>query len=192
MAEYNCFIENNGYRDSQYWEDEWWGVKEKQGWTVPKDWDEQLGHQNRPVTGVSWYEAGAYCNWLTVRTNLSYRLPREKEWENAAINPNGEYPWGDDEPNPDLLNFDKNVSVPTPVGIYPAGAAPGGHLDMSGNVWEWNWDLYEEGGTDRMIRGGGWRGVERNCRSAIRYYFQPDYRLNFLSIRLSRSVSLGP
>lgn len=190
VAEYNCFIENNGYRDRQYWK-QGWRVKEKRGWAEPRDWDEQIEHQNRPVTGVSWYEAGAYCNWLTARNNLSYRLPREKEWTKAATNPNGEYPWGDAEPNPELLNFDENVGVPTPVGIYPAGAAPGGHLDMSGNVWEWNRDLYKEGGSVRVIRGGSWNYDAHFCRSAFRYHYPPDYRFSFLGFRLSRSVSPG-
>ena len=191
VAEYHCFIENNGYRDPQYWEDEWWNIKENEGWTEPRGWDEQIEHQNRPVTWVSWYEAEAYCNWLTARTNFSYRLPREKEWEKAAANPNGEYPWGNDEPNSELLNFNGIVGVPTPVGIYPAGAAPGGHLDVLGNVWEWNRDLYEEGGSDRVFRGGSWGCDAQNCRSAIRNDDSP-VRVNFLGFRLSRSVSLGP
>ncbi len=192
VAEYNCFIENNGYRDPQYWEEEWWGVKEEQKWTVPEDWDEQIEHQNRPVTGVSWYEAGAYCKWLTARTNLSYRLSGEKEWKKAATNPNGEYPWGDAEPNPELLNFAGNVGVPTPVGIYPAGAAPGGHLDMSGNVWEWNRDLYEERGSVRVIGGGGWNSSAHYCRSAFRDFYPPGRLGRYLGFRLSRSISLGP
>jgi len=143
------------------------------------------------VIGISWYEAAAYCNWLTARTNLSYRLPREEEWEKAATNPNGEYPWGNAEPNPELLNFDGNVDAPTPVGIYPAGAAPGGHLDMAGNVWEWNQDLYEKGGSFRVFRGGGWADVAHYCRSAFRYGARPGYRSDYLGFRLSRSVSLG-
>ena len=192
VAEYNCFIENNGYRNRQYWKKEWWGVKEERCLAEPEDWDEQIEYQNRPVTGVSWYEAAAYCNWLTARTNFFYRLPREKEWEKAATNPNGEYPWGDDEPNPDLLNFDKNVGVPTPVGIYPAGAASGGHLDMAGNVWEWNWDLYGEGGCVEVSRGGGWGGDAHNCRSASRDYVPPDYRIDRLGFRLSRFFSSDP
>ena len=191
VAEYNCFIENNGYRDRQYWEEKWWNTRNERGWTKPKDWDEQLEHQNRPVTGVSWYEVAAYCNWLTARTNLLYRLPREKEWEKAATNPKGGYPWGDEKPNQELLNFDKNISVPTPVGIYPAGAAPNGHLDMTGNVWEWNWDLYEEGGSIRVVRGGCWNFDAYHCRSAIRFHYPPGLRDFILGFRLSRSVSLG-
>ena len=192
VAEYNCFIENNGYRDPQYWEDKWWGVKEVQRWTIPEDWDEQIEHQNRPVTGVSWYEAGAYCNWLTARTNLSYRLPREKEWKKAATNPKGEYPWGNAKPNPELLNFNENVGAPTPVGIYQAGAASGRHLDMAGNVWEWNQNFYEERSSGRVVRGGGWYDGAQDCRSADRDYGPPDDRGGDLGFRLSRSVSLGP
>ncbi|MBW1933076.1 MAG: SUMF1/EgtB/PvdO family nonheme iron enzyme [Deltaproteobacteria bacterium] len=192
VAEYNCFIENNGYRDRQYWEEEWWNTRNKRGWAEPEDWDEQLEHQNWPVTGVSWYEAAAYCNWLAARTNLSYRLPREEEWEKAATNPNGEYPWGNAEPNSELLNFDENVGVPSPVGIYPAGAAPGGHLDMLGNVWEWNRDLYKKRGSRRVVRGGSRSNVARYCRSAVRNFGWPGRRSNSLGFRLSRSVSLGP
>ncbi|MBW2741746.1 MAG: SUMF1/EgtB/PvdO family nonheme iron enzyme [Deltaproteobacteria bacterium] len=192
VSEYNCFIENNGYMDRQYWEEDWWRVKEKRGWAAPQDWDEQLEHQNRPVIWVSCYEAGAYCKWLTARTNFSYRLPMEKEWEKAAANPKGKYPWGNDKPNSELLNFNGNVGVPTPVGIYPAGAAPGGHLDMSGNVLEWNWDLHEEGGSYRVIRGGSWGRDAYYCRSAIRNCRPSGYRYGDLGFRLSRSVSLSP
>ena len=191
VAEYYCFIENNGYRDSQYWEEDWWSIKEGIGWAEPQDWDEQIEHQNRPVTGISWYEAAAYCNWLTARTNLFYRLPREKEWTKAATNPNGKYPWGDDKPNLELLNFDENVGVPTPVGIYPAGAAPGGHLDMAGNVWEWNWDLYREGDPIHDMRGGCWGDGAPGCRSALRRYIIPVSRRDIFGFRLSRPVSLG-
>ncbi|RKX61427.1 MAG: hypothetical protein DRP37_03945 [Thermodesulfobacteriota bacterium] len=191
VAEYNRFIENNGYRDRQYWEEKWWNIKENEGWAEPEDWDEQLEHKNRPVTKLSWYEAAAYCNWLAVQTNLSYRLPREKEWEKAATNPNGEYPWGKDYPYRELLNFDENVGTPTPVGIYPASAAPGGHLDMSGNVWEWIWDLFKKGGSDRVIRRGSCSDNMRSCRSAIRYFRRSGDRHYNLGFRLSRSVSLG-
>ena len=143
------------------------------------------------MIGVSWYEADAYCYWLSERTNLSYRLPWAKAWEKAAANPKGEYPWGDDDPNPELLNFDENVGAPTPVGIYPAGATPGGHLDMAGNVWEWNSDLLY-GSPYPVVRGGSWDSVAPVCRSAFSSDFPPDDRDYNLGFRLFRSVSLGP
>ncbi|MCK5437483.1 MAG: SUMF1/EgtB/PvdO family nonheme iron enzyme, partial [Desulfobulbaceae bacterium] len=186
VAEYQRFVNNNGYGDSEYWDKKWWSRKEKQEWTEPGNWDEQTEHQNWPVTEVSWYEASAYCKWLTEQTKRPYRLPKEEEWEKAATNPNGEYPWGNDDPNSELLNFDKNVGSPTPVGIYPAGAAVGGHLDMAGNVWEWNWNLYKEEGSVRVIRGGSWNIDALCCCFAICFFNPPSLRGLDVGFRLSR------
>jgi hypothetical protein len=187
VCEYQRFVENKGYEDPEYWE-EWWSTKEDRGWSEPGQWDEQKEHLNRPVTGVSWYEAAAFCNWLAMQTGLAFRLPKSEEWGNAAANPNGDYPWGKDDPNQELCNFDFNVGNPTPVGIYPAGAAPGGHLDMAGNVLEWTEDLFREGGSSRVVRGGYWSNVARHCRSALRYGDSPDGRSIDLGFRLSRSL----
>ena len=204
VAEFQCFIQSGGYQDRDAWGN-WWEVKEKNGWTEPRGWDEQIDHLNRPVTGVSWYEAAAYSIWLAGKTGMNFRLPNESEWEKAATHPKGGYPWGPDEPTPELMNFDENVGNPTPVGIYQGGAAPGGHLDMTGNVWEWCEDWYREyhdrkisgpkdidGGAGRVIRGGSWVNYARDCRSAIHVLFAPVNRYGFLGFRLARSVTLGP
>ncbi|MFH1489518.1 MAG: SUMF1/EgtB/PvdO family nonheme iron enzyme, partial [Pseudomonadota bacterium] len=188
VVEYLRFIENRGYKEPKYW-GEWWKIKEKQGWTEPGLWEDQVEYLNRPVTGVSWYEAVAYCTWLSDQTGLPFRLPKSDEWEKAATSPGGDYPWGDEEPNPELANFGENVGMPTPVGIYPAGAATGGHLDMAGNVWEWNWDLYDKDGLYRVIRGGSWNYDARYCRSGYRGSIEPDYRYGNVGFRLSRSLN---
>ena len=90
------------------------------------------------------------------------------------------------------MNFNENVGAPTPVGIYQAGAASGRHLDMAGNVWEWNQNFYEERSSGRVVRGGGWYDGAQDCRSADRDYGPPDDRGGDLGFRLSRSVSFGP
>lgn len=186
VHEYQAFVEGGGYRESQLW-GEWWKVKSKERWEIPRDWDEQLEHLNRPVTGISWYEAMAYCNWLAENTELPYRLPSSAEWEAAASNPRGLYPWGAEEPSIEFADFGGNVGHPTPVGIYPSGAALGGHLDMAGNVWEWCSDWYRKG-SDRVLRGGSWGNDAGSCRSAIRRSDPPGHRDNDLGFRLSRSA----
>lgn len=86
VAEYQRFVEATGYSIEDYWKAGGFGE-----FTEPDEWAAQLEEpKNRPATGVSWYEASAYCRWN------QGRLPKEKEWEFAArANREGvKYPWG--------------------------------------------------------------------------------------------------
>jgi formylglycine-generating enzyme required for sulfatase activity len=97
--------------------------------------------------GVSWYEAAAYCRWLTaqgraqgwLREEQEIRLPTSLEWERAARHTDQRpYPWGENEPTPERANYkETNIGRPSPVGCFPAGAAVCGAQDMAGNVMEW-------------------------------------------------------
>ncbi|MBI5568077.1 MAG: SUMF1/EgtB/PvdO family nonheme iron enzyme [Chloroflexi bacterium] len=120
--------------------------------------DRDLNGANQPVVGVCWYEALAYCAWLThvlraagrIRSDQEVTLPNEPEWEKAARplaaskkgrgSEIGLYPWGYDavnQPFHDRTNtLNGRVLTTTPVGVYD-NASGCGALDMSGNVWEW-------------------------------------------------------
>ncbi len=124
------------------------------------------------MTEVSWYEADAYCRWLSEQKGMPLRLPTEAEWEKAAAPVVGEYPWGAEEPDPEHANFDGTVGRPTPVGIYPAGNGWSGHCDLAGNVWEWCKDdlgLTKADDAIRPLRGGGWVLPAGNLRAAFRF-----------------------
>jgi len=117
-----------------------------------------------PVTAVDWYQANKYAEWV------GGRLPTEAEWEKACRGTDGRiYPWGDDLPTAERVNYGEKLDDTTPVGSYPAGASPYGVLDMAGNVWEWTSSKYadypykaddgrerQEGGDVRVLRGGSW------------------------------------
>jgi hypothetical protein len=146
VEEYSHFVADEGYQNERWWRAGGFG-----DCAEPVYWDQQVIHPNRPVTGVSWHEAAAYCAWAGVW------LPDGTEWERAARGlENREYAWGDEEPDERRANFDDNVGHPTPVGLYPAGATPEGVLDMAGNVWEW-----VDGDEWGELRGGSYNSNSR-------------------------------
>lgn len=158
VEEYQRFVESRGYEEPKYWDRDGWALREENGWSEPLSWDGQLDTPNRPVTGISWYEAVAFCRWLTEQRGEPVRLPTAAEWETAATPARRGYPWGEEEPNFQRANYGNSVGVPTPVGIYPAGDGPFRHCDLAGNVWEWCEDKVraDERVTWRVLRGGSW------------------------------------
>jgi calcineurin-like phosphoesterase family protein len=171
VEEYQRFVESRGYEEPKHWDTAGWALRVEGRWEAPGGWDEQLETPNRPVVQVSWHEAVAYCRWLTEQRQKgeTVRLPTIEEWEKAATPVHGEYPWGEKEPDPELVNFDKSmVKAPTPVGTYPAGAGPYGHLDLAGNVWEWCSDKFASHDAARPLKGSSWFNSAEGLRSACR------------------------
>ena len=137
VAQFAAFVEDTGYEADH----------------VPLE-----APADHPVWRVSWYDAMAYCDWLTrklrdwtgtpselVRYLRGQRwtvtLPSEAEWEKAARGTDARmYPWGDED-HADRGNYGR-TGGPRPVGSYPAGASPYGVLDMAGNVREWTRSLW--------------------------------------------------
>lgn len=114
-----------------------------------------------PRTNVSWFEALAFCRWLSASAGARISLPDEAQWQLAAAGETGwRYPWGSDF-DASRCNFHSEAA--TPVTDHPTGASPCGALDMSGNVWEWCLNDYLTGSddvtlqvADRVLRGGSW------------------------------------
>lgn len=92
------------------------------------------GSERMPVSGVTWYEAVAYCEWLSEQSGRTYQLPSEAQWEKSARGTEGNrFPWGD-EMQPQRCNTD--LKQITPIDAFPA-QSPYGCYDMVGNVREW-------------------------------------------------------
>ena len=191
VGDYRRFVEDRGYE-----KEDCWTAGGFQHHQRPKNWKEQLKYPNRPVTGVSWYEAAAFAAWADVR------LPTEAEWEHAARGPEGRrYPWGNETPDASRANYVGQIGNATQVGVYPRGATPEGVLDMAGNVWEWCADVghddYEGAPSDgsawtsggdedpRVLRGGSYDNIGRHFRSSSRYRDGPVSRHNSVGFRIS-------
>ncbi|MFP4439216.1 MAG: formylglycine-generating enzyme family protein [Chloroflexaceae bacterium] len=152
VAQYRAFMKAGGYDEQNCWIEHGWVWKQRRKRTYPWGWDDpKYTSSNQAVIGVTWYEAMAFCAWLTAQlTNVlsdgyAICLPTEAEWEAAAAYDatmqRRIYPWGKDATTPEHAIFrndqGSSLGAPAPVGICPGGAAACGALDVSGQVWEY-------------------------------------------------------
>jgi formylglycine-generating enzyme required for sulfatase activity len=162
-------------------------------------------HPDQPVVSVSWFEAVAYCEWLSKASGRRYRLPTEAEWERAARG-GGEsalYVWGDEPPlerEQYSRRWSGEVVAPRPVGEEPPNAY--GLFDIGENVHEWcsDWfakDYYAaapernpagpETGDRRASRGGSWRHHIKVSRCAARSSIPPAFQYADYGFRVVRA-----
>jgi hypothetical protein len=146
-------------------------------------------NSQNPVEWVSYYHAQEFCRRLSKKTGKEYRLPSEAEWEYACrAESQTRYYFGDDESQlREYAWYHENSEGKThPVGQKKPNSW--GLFDMSGNVWEWC--NYSDSRTNAsIVRGGSWKCIPRNCRSAIRAWNDAEIGNDF-GFRLVRSPSL--
>jgi len=200
VGHYRVFVGAGGYHRRRYWTAAGWAWRQAVGKTQPKFWDVEkwAGDDRLPVVGVSWYEARAYCRWLSEETGGSFRLPTEAEWEKAARGSDGRiYPWGDEFDVGRCNTRARGLNQTEPVGRHsPGGDSPYGCAEMAGNVSEWTLSQYKpypynpgdgrhegEGEEDRVIRGGSWYKPELRARVAARGMNAPFFADNDVGFR---------
>ena len=172
-------------------------------YAVPTGWNEpSFDGDDRPVVGVNWFAALAYCEWLSERLRATYRLPTEAEWEKACRGglENAEYAWGNESPQT-FDYFCGDWKGPKPVAKWRTNAF--GLFNMGDNVHEWCADWYAEdyyasspernptgpeSGTRRVSRGGSWRHQIKASRAAHRSSLPPSYAYTDYGFRVVCSV----
>lgn len=164
---YKAFVDAGGYTTEAYWNPVGWAWRMANGILLPDDWNSSkhlgggvAGNEQFPVSGVSWWEADAFCRWA------GGRLPTEAEWEKAAKGgceahgdpgqcdasdvpsyPWGEGLWGQQANYRESGDPFENSPGTTPVGFYDGSVhdgyvtidspSPYGLYDVAGNVNEW-------------------------------------------------------
>jgi len=181
--------------------------------TAPRYWaDGRYKSGAQPVVGICWYEARAYCAWLSAQTGLAFRLPTEVEWEAATRGTSGRtFAYGDAFDATKGNTLETHVQRPTPVGVFVEGDTPEGVSDIAGNVATWTSSAW---GTDndatqypypydpadgregsesppnvrRVVRGGSWNYPQDLARAITRGPSFPSNRDPSTGLRLVAST----
>lgn len=206
-AQFRMFLNDgeggeNGYFNDIYWTPAglaWRSTASSYGGYVD---DPVWGIDNRPVVGISWYEAIAYVRWLRHRTHKRYRLLTEAEWERAAAGTEGRlYACGSKASDNDVNTRETGIGQTTSAGIFPKDCTPEGICDLSGNIWEWTASLdrdypYKPDGSrerldspgGRVVRGGAFERPRSEMRARERRCFDPRARTYLLGVRLAKDA----
>jgi formylglycine-generating enzyme required for sulfatase activity len=160
----------------------------------------RAAYANHPADTVNWYDAVAFCAWLSGCLGYEIRLPTEFEWQQAATggDRNRRYPWGAEEWDPAREPWRANTNESelgrsTAVGMYPEGASPVGALDMAGTLYERCLNAFDDpdkvdwpasAQERRAVRGGSWYFNRPVARCAARYGQFAVSRYNYGGFRV--------
>jgi ergothioneine biosynthesis protein EgtB len=173
-GEYLAFIEDGGYRRPEFWLSAGWECVNHRDWSAPLYWEKHdTGWQvftlsgmqpldpTQPVCHVSGFEAAAFAKWA------GKRLPREAEWEIAA-----------------LAGVVEDIGIVWEWTASPYVAYPG-YREPEGAIGEYNGKFMAN---QMVLRGGCSATPEGHMRSTYRNFFPPDARWMFGGIRLAEDL----
>jgi formylglycine-generating enzyme required for sulfatase activity len=199
VSQYAVYLESGAVREKRWWSEAGWAWLngELDGWGredrwQPDRWVIQYRRPHHPIVGVTWYEAYAYCAWVSFQKKLKVELPTEQQWERAARGDDGRpFPWGD-EFDASLTNtLESGLQDTVEAASLPADISPFGVLGMGGNVQEWTASTYiampgevYPKGSLIVARGGSFNDLAYGARTSYRRAYPPGYFFEFLGFRV--------
>jgi formylglycine-generating enzyme required for sulfatase activity/serine/threonine protein kinase len=166
-----------------------------------------------PVESVSWFDAVAYCRWLSERHGAAYRVPTEVEWEKSARGADGRmYPWGDgfDPSFCKMRDSRPGRPQPEPVGAFATDKSPYGVRDLAGGVRSWVADVFGQLSAEealrepeppptasrslasfRAVRGASWSSSAVACQAVSRELEFATTRASDVGFRIAKTLPRG-
>ena len=208
VAQFRQFVTETGYKteaEQEGWswifDSEW---KKKNGFMWSLNSEGEKAGDFEPVTYISWNDCIKFTEWMSEKFKEKFRLPTEAEWEYAAKGGVHNSTWVYSGSNiADSIGWFTSNSKGAIHQIAEKSSNALNIFDMSGNVWEWCLDWYNEHyysrstfsnpkgpliGEFRVIRGGSWINSESTGRVTNRHKYRPLDRDNLTGFRIVREV----
>ncbi len=199
VSQYAAFLESEQISLPRWWSQAGWAWLQGQagGWgrenrQAPDGWEVQRRRLFHPVVGVTFFEAEAYCAWLSYQKKVTVRLPTEEEWEVAARGDDGRpFPWGEEFIATRANTLESERLATVEAASLSGDASPFGVMDMAGNVQQWTSSPYNPlsgegtpGGALLVARGGSFNDTAYGARTSYRRGYPPGYFFPFLGFRV--------
>jgi hypothetical protein len=194
-AQFMAFINAaDGYKNEKWWNFSPEACEWFQSHREPLD--PKWAGDDYPRVNVCWYEAMAFCQWLSDKTGSKVTLPTEYQWQRAAQGDDGRrFPWGNKFEKAYCNTSEAGLKSTTPVNKYPEGSSPYGVVDLAGNTWEW---CLTKGPADPVttsapapstkpkyiVRGGSFLGGQDRARNSFYFKLDPMYRYFTIGFRV--------
>ncbi len=178
-AQYQAFLDDpSGYANASWWQ----FSQDAHQWRMknPQARESKFKGDERPREMVTWYEALAFCEWLSSTLTAKICLPTSAQWQRAFQGDDGRvYPWGNSFEKDRSNTVESEIKMTTLVTRYPNGVSPYGVYDMAGNVWEWCRDSRSTSRNPdekqkRIVRGGSYIGPHQRAHVAFQFELEPE------------------
>jgi formylglycine-generating enzyme required for sulfatase activity len=194
-AQFQSFIDDaDGFTNPTWWAGVHGDGRDQQ---LKGSADPRWSSPDHARENISWYDAVAFCAWITEKLGYAITLPTETQWERGARGKCGLfYPYGNEFDALKCNTKEAGIGRTTPVDCYPTGASPNEVMNLCGNVWEWTLSEYASRKSDnlmsdfpRVLRGGSFISVSDFARADSRNADIPDYRGDNCGFRLVSPAS---